>query len=145
MRIKNINEQDEYPENYDNLNQYEKRDIEKYMNDEQETANRHYEKHITAESEDEREQYLDLYRHVQDVLIGSKNAFSLLHIKVEYNWKNDGKWHLATKSDYEKYNGLSDKCTCDQSEKVVPYSQWPTPKGGRTYSDANQLLQRRTK
>ena len=28
MRIKNINEQDEYPENYDNLNQYEKRDIE---------------------------------------------------------------------------------------------------------------------
>ena len=68
MRIININLEDEYPENYDNLDEAKKREIEKYMNDEQETANRHYEKHITTESVLERESYLDLYRHVQDVL-----------------------------------------------------------------------------
>lgn len=81
MRITNINLEDEYPENYDNLDEAKKREIEKYMNDEQETANRHYEKHIAAESEKERESYLDLYRHVQDVLIGSKNAFLLCKSK----------------------------------------------------------------
>ena len=53
MRIININLEDEYPENYDNLDETKKREIEKYMNDEQETANRHYEKHITTDSERE--------------------------------------------------------------------------------------------
>ena len=140
MRIININLEDEYPENYDNLDEAKKHEIEKYMNDEQETANRHYEKHITTESVVERESYLDLYRHVQDVLIGSKNAFSIMQIKVEYNWKDDGKWHLATRADYQEYNGLTDNCNCDNAAKVEPYSQWPTPKGGRKVQDADQLL-----
>lgn len=140
MRIININLEDEYPENYDNLDEVKKREIEKYMNDEQETANRHYEKHITAKNEEERESYLDLYRHVQDVLIGSKNAFSIMQIKVEYNWKDDGKWHLATHADYKEYNGLTDNCNCDHTSNVEPYSQWPTPKGGRKTQDADQLL-----
>ena len=140
MRIININLEDEYPENYDNLDEAKKREIEKYMNDEQETANRHYEKHITAKNEEERESYLDLYRHVQDVLIGSKNAFSIMQIKVEYNWKDDGKWHLATREDYQKYNGLTDNCNCNHTVKVEPYGQWPTPNGGRKIQDADQLL-----
>lgn len=140
MRIININLDDEYPENYDNLDEVKKREIEKYMNDEQETANRHYEKHITAKNKEERESYLDLYRHVQDVLIGSKNAFSIMQIKIEYNWKDDGKWHLVTRADYQEYNGLTDNCNCDHTANVEPYNQWPTPKGGRKIQDADQLL-----
>lgn len=126
MEVKNINSINEYPDNYDNLNKDIQNKIIEYMNNYQEDANNNYEKHITALDEKSRLMYLDLYNHVIDILVGSKNAYSLIGIKLEYNWKHDNKWILATKSDYQANNGLSDECSCNTSKEE--YSFWPNPK-----------------
>ncbi|HBP43422.1 MAG TPA: hypothetical protein DD621_01875 [Clostridiales bacterium] len=126
MEVKNINTVDEYPDNYDFLSKDTQNKIVEYMNNYQEDANNNYEKHITALDDKSRSMYLDLYNHVVDILIGSKNAYSIVGIKLEYNWNHDSKWLLATKADYQANNGLSDDCNCQMSQEE--YTAWPYPK-----------------
>ena len=134
MKIYNINQKSEYPDNYDFLPEKTKKDILTYMNDQQTLANTYYEKHIIYE-DGMKEEYLNLYNHQLDLMCGSKNIISLLGVKLEYNWKKDGKWILATKDDWQAREDEKEQEICEYKEKLKKlkegYKSWPTPKGGR--------------
>ncbi len=131
MKILNINTKDEYPDNYDNLSDELKDDILSYMNNQQEVADRYYDKHIT-DDEDTKEQYLDLYNHQLDLLCGSKNGFYIMGVRVEYNWPREpGKWILATKEDWQQREDSKSCCACTESKKTETFQGWPRPRGTR--------------
>ncbi len=135
MKILNINTKDEYPDNYDDLSDELKEDILSYMNDQQEAADRYYDQHITAD-EDTKEQYLDLYNHQLDLLCGSKNAFYIMGVRVEYNWpRESGKWILATKEDWQQREDSKSCCACEENAKIEEYGSWPKPRGTRNEKD----------
>lgn len=130
MKIENTNKVDEYPDNYDDLPQDKRKAILDYMNDQQAMADDYYEKHIVYS--DMREEYLQLYNHVVDLLCGAKNVLSMVGIKVEYNWPSGKGWILATKKDaeaYNEWNGID--CSCNRN--VEKYAGWPKPKGDRKW------------
>lgn len=130
MKIYNINQKSEYPDNYDFLPEKVKKDILTYLNDQQALANSYYEKHIIY-AEEMKEEYLNLYDHQLNLMCGAKNILSLLGIKVEYNWGKNGKWILATKDDWQKREDEKEQAVCAYKKKLEAYSQWPTPKNGR--------------
>lgn len=137
MKIYNINQKSEYPDNYDFLPEKTKKDILTYMNDQQTLANTYYEKHIIY-AEEMKEEYLNLYNHQLDLMCGSKNIMSLLGVKLEYNWKKDGKWILATKDDWQAREDEKEQEICEYKEKLKKlkqYSQWPTPRNGRKFDN----------
>ena len=103
MKINNINFVSQYPENYDFLTQEEKDTILNYMNGTQNLAERYYERHNHEDTE-ENNKWIRMFNHVMTLQTGAKNAFSILGIKVEYNWPTQyHKWILATKEDYDKW------------------------------------------
>lgn len=125
--IKNINSIDEYPENYDNLDELTQDKILNYLNGAQERAYSYYEKHI----EQDKELYLDLYNSIVDQLQGAKNILSILGIKVEYNFPREPKqWILATKEDAEQYAKAKFN-NCSAANTTNGLQAWPTPQGGR--------------
>lgn len=134
MKIYNINQKSEYPDNYDFLSKKTKKDILTYMNDQQTLANTYYEKHIIY-AEEMKEEYLNLYDHQLDLMCGAKNILSLLGIKIEFGWRHDGKWILATKDDWQRREDEKEQEICEYKEKLKKlkegYKSWPTPKGGR--------------
>lgn len=134
MKILNINYQKEYPDNYDHLDDDLKKDILEYMNEQQDVADNYYEKHITADDE-MRDKYLELYDHQLDILCGSKNAFYIMGICVEYNWPREkGRWILATKEDWQQREDSKTCCDCETVETEL-YAGWPKPRGTRDVKD----------
>ena len=129
MKINNINTEDEYPDNYDDVDSTIQKVIVTYLNEQQDLANDYYDKHIM--NEDEKNQYLALYNHQLDLLCGGKNVLSVMGIKAEYNWPNHkSKWFLATKTDYEARESTDDS-ECTIASTVEAYAGWPKPRGTR--------------
>ena len=136
MKINNVNQIAEYPENYDFIPKLTQDKILLYMNKAQLNAERYYLLHI--QEPDKKEAYLKLYNHEMDILAGAKNVLSIMGIKVEYNWYEIGssdflyawcgnrEWILATKKDAEdELNYNISECYLKPKE---PYAGWPKPK-----------------
>ena len=127
MKITNVNQVVEYPENYDFIPELMQDKILLYMNKAQLNAERYYLLHI--QEPDKKEAYLKLYNHEMDILAGAKNILSILGIKVEYNWCGNHEWILATKKDAEdELNYNISECYLKPKE---PYAGWPKPKGDK--------------
>lgn len=125
MKIDNINNVDEYPDNYDNLTDEMKTKILNYFNDQQALADTYYQKHIIQS--EMRTEYLKLYDHVMDLLCGGKNILSVMGIKVEFDWRKPHEWILATKEDY-LYRENQFYKECSQYNKINKgLNAWPTP------------------
>lgn len=110
MRINNLQQVDDYPENYDNITDEQKNIIINFMNAMQDLANRYYKEYFDSEilnkenNNDRKEHLLKLYQQTVDTLTGAKNAYRTLGFMVEYNWpQKKGKWILATKKDAAYY------------------------------------------
>lgn len=130
MKIYNINNSNEYPENYDFLTQEQKSVILNYFKYQQELADTYYEKHIIEpESHDV---YLKLYNHVMDIMCGAKEILAQLGVMVEFNWPHSpGKWDFATRQNAidRENNGSFYDCNCGSKQKVTAgRDAWPTPK-----------------
>lgn len=124
MKITNVNQIAEYPENYDFIPELMQDKILLYMNKAQLNAEHYYLLHI--QEPDKKEVYLKLYNHEMDILSGAKNVLSIMGIKAEYNWCGNREWILATRKDAEnelKYN-IPD---CSGKPKKEPYAGWPKP------------------
>lgn len=111
--VKNIQEPERYPINYDFLSKEEIKKIVSYMNGVQGLADHYYQKYTnelnatigTDISEEKVSRYLNLYNHTLTSLTGSKNAYAILGIMCEFDWPNHGhRWFLATAKDAEFYN-----------------------------------------
>lgn len=135
MKIYNINQKSEYPDNYDFLPVKTKKDILTYMNDQQTLANTYYEKHIIYE-DGMKEEYLNLYNHQLDLMCGAKNILSLLGIKIEFGWKTPGVWDFATKDDWENRENQKKQDCCNYKKIKNEYENWPKPKGNRVLNYA---------
>lgn len=125
MKITNVNQVAEYPENYDFIPELMQDKILLYMNKAQLNAERYYLLHI--QEQDKKEAYLKLYNHEMDILSGAKNILSIMGIKAEYDWCGNREWILATREDAEnelKYN-IPD---CSDKPKKELYAGWPKPK-----------------
>jgi len=128
LKIYNINRQNEYPDNYDFLDERTKKDILTYMNDQQALANSYYEKHITY-AEEMKDEYLNLYDHQLDLMCGAKNVLTLMGIRLEYNWSTSPKkWILATKEDWQKREDEVEKSCQERTKMLESYSGWPKPR-----------------
>ena len=124
MKINNVNQIAEYPENYNFIPELTQDKILLYMNKAQLNAERYYLLHI--QEPDKKEAYLKLYNHEMDILAGAKNVLSIMGIKVEYNWCGNREWILATKKDAEdELNYNISECYLKPKE---PYAGWPKPK-----------------
>ena len=144
MKIGNINKIEEYPVDYSDLPQDKQDIILNFFAEQQEKANDYYEKHIVAETQEERSKLLGLYNHQLDVIIGAKLILALLGVKMEYNWPgNRGKWILATKADYEKNeNAADDDCLPQSSMRREKYAGWPKPRTNADNTREKDLLPR---
>ena len=72
MKINNVNQIAEYPENYDFIPELTQDKILLYMNKAQLNAERYYLLHI--QEPDKKEAYLKLYNHEMDILAGAKKC-----------------------------------------------------------------------
>jgi len=101
----NIQELDQYPDNYDGLSGEDQAIILGYMNGMQALANRYYREYMDhIEDHIDTGKYIRQYNHTITSLTGSKNAYATLGIMVEYNWPGyKGLWVLATREMAETY------------------------------------------
>lgn len=106
MSVINVQELEQYPENYDWLSDDDKNVVLGYMNGMQALANRYYKTYIdNIEEHINTGKYIRQYNHTVTSLTGSKNAYATLGIMVEYDWPNyRGMWILATREMAENYN-----------------------------------------
>lgn len=110
MKIRNNEDVEIYPENYDNIPTQWQQVILDYLNDSQELAETYYKKHYENKADKEtKEKYLNLYQHQMDLQCGAKNILSVLGIHAEYNWPDHyHEWILATKEDAQKFLDAAD-------------------------------------
>ena len=102
MKIDNINNLEDYPENYDDWDPNKLQNATDYMNAVQASLETYRQKHEEAEGKDEEEhlQYLTLIQHCLTSLQGSKNAYVTLGIMMEYNWPgHEYEWFPAIRDD----------------------------------------------
>ena len=115
-KVINIQELDQYPEDYDWLRDEYQDAILGYMNGMQALANRYYRTYVdNIEEHVNTGKYIRQYNHTLTSLTGSKNAYATLGIMVEYDWPGyAGMWVLATRE-------MAETCINDtQSAKDVP-------------------------
>lgn len=105
MSVINVQELDQYPEDYEWLSEDDQNVILGYMNGMQALANRYYKEYMDhIEEHIDTGKYIRQYNHTVTSLTGSKNAYATLGIMVEYDWPNyRGMWILATRSMAESY------------------------------------------
>ena len=126
MSVKNIQSIDMYPEKYAEEDSDIWDAIVNYMNGMQELANRYYDQYLeNIEDNDKTGKYIVQYNHTITSLTGSKNAFAILNIMVEYDWPDHkGEWFLATKEDalaYENYQEPEDTEPITYTNQLLDY------------------------
>ena len=142
MKIGNINKREEYPDNYDKMQDAYKNAILDFFADQQKRANDYYEEHITAETAEERSKLLGLYNHQLDVMIGAKLVLACIGIKMEYNWPgHKGEWIMATANDWDKDDSAVD-VDCEPKSKLEKYAGWPKPRTNADNTRDKDLLPR---
>lgn len=133
--MKNINNIDDYPTDYNWLPIEDQQKILKIMNTRQKLADQYWQickdSYIESESYDvnldeymytistimdkDINEKLYLYNAAINFISGARIAYASLGIMVEYNWPNHkGEWFLATASDASAYENSQEEEEIDQ-------------------------------